>query len=743
MLKKIPKYLQSSTHQFLSVIKKQKITIKDKLNFAFGGLIGVTFAIMGINYWSSVQATLNINRTQELRMPIALSSSEAQSDLLKMLSNVRGYLVTGNSIFRQQYQESRHDFEQNLAEMEYLFQEWQAPVQLEQLKNLRKFYEIWSELPPYLFDLKDNRFQSEPALRLWEEEGEILALKILDNVDKITQEQNQKFLSGSNLELLTETIELRINFSLLIADIRNYITTRQDKYRFDYVAHYRLAQSNLNILNDQADLLSQNQQEYLAEVTDNFLKVEDIIENILLIMGGDRYREDLYVYQSKAEPIAKEMLIILNYIVETQKSQFTSELKSGVSSLNISQLQTLIGSLLILSLGMVMTLILRRTISDPIQRLTDVTRSVRAGNLDVKAPVESGDEIGILSKTLNEMTDSLKNSLNALENYSKNLELLVEERTEELQIKNEELQDTLTNLKEAQSHLIQAEKMSSLGQMIAGIAHEINNPVSFIQCNLSPLMSYCQDLVNLIEDYQSFYPNNATIEEKIEAMDLEYLKEDLPKLVESMDMGTRRIHEIVVSLKNFSRIDQANLKEANIHEGLESTLLILQHRLKGASYEGKRIQINKEYGDLPLVECYPGELNQVFMNILANGIEVLESRSTEDEDRQTLEDGILTIHTEYQVETDKILIQISDNGPGMDMETAQKIFDPFFTTKPVGKGTGLGLSISYKIIVEHHQGTLKCYSEPGQGARFDIEIPAHQRSTLSLDVPQFGVGSLR
>jgi signal transduction histidine kinase len=696
---------------------------------------------MGVNYWSSVQATLNINRTQELRMPIALSSSEAQSDLLKMLSNVRAYLVTGDSIFRQQYQESRHDFEQNLAEMEVLFQEWQAPIQLEQLKNLRKFYEAWSELPPYLFDLKDNRFESEPAFRLWEEEGEILTLQILDNIDKISREQKEKFLSGSNLSLFTESIEFRINFSLLIADIRNYITTRQEKYRFDYVAHYRLTQSSLAFLKDRADLLSQDQQEYLDEVNEKFLKIEAIIEKIMLIMEGDRYREDLYVYQSKAEPIAKEMLIILNYIVETQELQFTSELKSGVSSLNTSQLQTLIGSLFVLSLGILMTLVLRRTISDPIQRLTEVTRSVRAGNLDIKASVESGDEIGILSKTLNEMTDSLKQSLNALENYSKNLELLVEERTQELQIKNEELQDTLTNLKETQSHLIQAEKMSSLGQMVAGIAHEINNPVSFIQCNLSPLMAYCQDLLDFIEEYQPSELNYSEIQKKAEEIDLEYIKEDLPKLVESMYMGTRRIHEIILSLKNFSRIDQANLKEANIHEGLESTLLILQHRLKSVNNKGRIIHVNKEYGDLPLIECYPGELNQVFMNILANGIEVLESMIPEEKGEE-LEDGILTIHTEYQVETDKVLIQISDNGPGMNVETAQKIFDPFFTTKPVGKGTGLGLSISYKIIVEHHQGILKCYSEPGQGARFDIELPAHQRLTLSPDLPQLGIGSL-
>lgn len=724
MFNPIVRSVNLSISNILKITKNRKITIKNKLNLAFGSLIGVTFLIMGVNYWSSVQATLNINRTEELRMPIALSSSEAQSDLLKMLSNVRGYLVTGDAVFRQQYQESRHAFEENLHEMEQLFQQWNVPIQLEQLKNLRRFYEIWSELPPYLFDLKDNRLKSEPGFRLWEQEGELLAIHILANIDKISQGQSLRFLS--DIELFQEMINLKSLFSLLVADIRNYISTREDEYRFDYTAHYRKSKASLENIQSRSYLLSQSQQEALNDIIEDFAEIEIIIENTVEIIDSDRYREDLHIYQSKAEPIAKEMLIILNYIVETQKQQFRSELTSGVSSLNSAQIQTLIGSLLILILGCIMTLVLQRKISDPIQRLTEVTNSVISGNLEVKASVESRDEIGILAQTFNEMTDSLKLSLNTLEKYNKNLELLVEERTEELRVKNQELQLTLHNLKQTQSHLIQAEKMSSLGQMVAGIAHEINNPISFIQCNLSPLTTYCQDLLDLVQSYQESYPDDMNMSKKIEEIDLEYIEEDLPKLVESMDMGANRIYDIILSLKNFSRIDQANLKETDIHEGVESTLLILQHRLKSASNQGRTIQINKEYGDLPLVECYPGELNQVFMNILDNGIDVLESMVEGENGNADLEDGVLTIHTEYQAETDRISIQIQDNGPGMDAETAKKIFDPFFTTKPVGDGTGLGLSISYKIITEHHQGMLKCYSEPGQGARFEIEIPAHQ-----------------
>jgi PAS domain S-box-containing protein len=306
------------------------------------------------------------------------------------------------------------------------------------------------------------------------------------------------------------------------------------------------------------------------------------------------------------------------------------------------------------------------------------------------------------------------------------------------QEKAQQLEETLSELQATQTQLIQTEKMSSLGQLVAGIAHEINNPVNFIHGNINHASEYTQDLLHLVELYQQRYPNPAAeIQEEIEAIDLDFLSQDLPKILTSMKIGTDRIRQIVLSLRNFSRLDEADMKEVDIHEGIDNTLLLLQNRLK-ARPEHPEIQVIKEYGNLPPVECYVGQLNQVFMNLLANAIDALE------EGLGTRDWGLgrtfpntqspvpnpqspppqIRIRTELQ--GNLVLINIADNGPGMKEEVRQKLFDPFFTTKPVGKGTGMGLSISYKIIVEKHQGQLRCISAPGKGAEFAIAIPQRQ-----------------
>lgn len=280
------------------------------------------------------------------------------------------------------------------------------------------------------------------------------------------------------------------------------------------------------------------------------------------------------------------------------------------------------------------------------------------------------------------------------------------------QTQTKQLQLAIQELKQTEAHLIQAEKMSSLGQMVAGIAHEINNPVNFISGNLSHANNYIKDLLELIELYQEIYPEpNERIEELSESIDLPFLIEDLPKLINSMEMGSERIRQIVVSLRNFSRLDEAEKKPVNIHEGIDNTLLILHHKLKAAGNKGA-IEIVKEYEELPLVECYAGQLNQVFMNIISNAIDAIENQP---------DPRIITIKTELN--KSNIIIRIKDNGPGIPENIKKKLFDPFFTTKPVGKGTGLGLSISYQIVVEKHKGLIQCLSEPGQGAEFYISIP--------------------
>ncbi|MBD2353043.1 hybrid sensor histidine kinase/response regulator [Tolypothrix sp. FACHB-123] len=287
-----------------------------------------------------------------------------------------------------------------------------------------------------------------------------------------------------------------------------------------------------------------------------------------------------------------------------------------------------------------------------------------------------------------------------------------------LQEKNILLEQALANLQAAQVQQIQNEKMVALGQLVAGIAHEVNNPISFIYGNLQYANQYIQDLINIISTYQQEYPQpNHKIEKILKDLDLNYVTKDLQTLMGAMHRGAERITDIVLALQNFSRHDEAVMKQVNIHEGIDSALLMLQHRLRETANR-PAIAIIQDYENLPLVSCYPSELNQVFMHLLNNAIDALDGSVSQEKPQ-------IQIHTQLtQIKTVKIAI--ADNGPGIEESLRSRLFDPFFTTKPVGKGSGLGLSISYQIVVQKHRGQITCASSPGQGAEFLLEIPLEQ-----------------
>ena len=350
----------------------------------------------------------------------------------------------------------------------------------------------------------------------------------------------------------------------------------------------------------------------------------------------------------------------------------------------------------------------------------DKIKGLSAGAVDyITKPFEEEEVLARVRVhlKLSSLTKALENKNLLLEELTKDLEQRVAQRTNQLSQALEDLQNT-------QMQLIQTEKMSALGQLLAGVAHEINNPLSFIAGNIEHTEDYIHKLLEHLQLYQQEYPQTAfLIEKHAQQIELHYLLEDLPHIIDSMKTGTERIYNISSSLRTFSRSDTTNKVYFDIHEGIDSTLLILRHRLK-ANERRPNIEIKKDYGELPLVQCFPSQLNQVFMNIIANAIDAFEEinqgHSYTDIQKNP---NLINITTRFIEEHQAVTISIEDNGPGIPDEIKQKVFKHLFTTKTMGKGTGLGLSISRQIVEEKHDGKLKCVSIPGKGAKFVIGLP--------------------
>lgn len=422
-------------------------------------------------------------------------------------------------------------------------------------------------------------------------------------------------------------------------------------------------------------------------------------------------------------------------VIQLTQTAQQQELEGTVEMEDAQGLEKLIIVLsMILSAAVAGGLALRttRAIAQPLEQVTHIAQRVATeADFTLRAPIASHDEIGWLAQALN-------NLIQRIQEYTHDLTKAAQ--TTEAQ--NQELQKALGNLRQAQAQLIQTEKMSSLGQLVAGVAHEINNPVSFIYGNISHVKQYTNDLLTLLSAYQAELPQpSANLQKQISTIDLDFLQEDLPKVLQSLQVGAERINSIVLSLRLFSRLHESEKKPFDLHQGLDSTLLILNSRLKAQSNR-EAIAIIKNYGDIPFIECYGGQINQVFMNILSNAIDALEERialgspqastMSKPEPRKdcSRDHDPPSIHIQTRCLADHaVLVTIADNGSGIPDSIASKLFDPFFTTKPIGKGTGLGLAISYQIITEQHQGTLTCQSGLGQGTVFTIKIPVRGRAS--------------
>ncbi len=540
-------------------------------------------------------------------------------------------------------------------------------------------------------------------------------------VRQVEQSAVERYATTS--QAVAKILRLEVALSEQVASLKDYALLGNKT-----VDLVRYRESRYNFLFDLSELdkLLPSYSD-LAAVRRSHQTLMELESELVANLGSISPEESFASIRSHQETIG----LYLDALADTVQEDYALVRQQANQSSETSQLIRRISLVLILAVFIGQLKLILLPVVRSIQELKLGAETIGAGDLNYRLNIHTKDEVEQLAHQFNLMAARLTESYHFLEQK-------VVERTQELEQEiverrqaEADLNQILHELQQTQSQLIQTEKMSSLGQLVAGIAHEINNPVNFIYGNLTHANTYTHDLIELVQLYQQVYPNPPeVIQEQAETIDLEFLTEDLPKLLSSMRVGADRIRQIVLSLRNFSRIDEAEMKPVNLHDGLESTLLILQNRFK-ARAEHCSIEIVKAYGDLPLVECYAGQINQVFMNIINNAIDALETyQQTRPATEAVANPSRITIMTK-QMSRDRVAIVISDNGPGMGESVRSRLFDPFFTTKPVGQGTGLGLSISYQIVVEKHGGLLYCRSTLDEGTEFWIELPIEPRPAVA------------
>ena len=713
------------------------LNITTKFNVAFGGLLVLLLLVSGTSYlFLSI-----VGRQTESAI---FASTEIQRRILEMDSKLQASRVHGRNFFLRYpvvgFTEAQQEYASkavnNIAEVIQLSKELEQLIQSSNVSDVLRDQDI--DLTRYF--LFAERYQKtfldavDIATQLaGEDDG------LWGQLETVANKLQQEFSSVPNPELMSLYYKMR---------------TFEKDYRI--TQELSSLQSTLNVAFDLHQMLDRQPGVSLqtkTEIHNLLADYEIIFQDIKKLDRAiqERFR-DFDLQATQVDPVSSKLILLSKDEVKSAQTQILHTSRWANTSLGTI---VIIGLLL----ASVIARILNSSITKRVILLNQAVEELESGNLDARTTtarwVTHPDELGRLGQSFNKMANQLQTTFSELETTNDQLEQRVQERTVELS-------DALKKLQNTQAQLVQTEKMSSLGQMVAGVAHEINNPVSFIYGNISPAYNYIDGLTELIHLYQLHYPEpHPIIQDHIEEMDLEFVQQDLWKLLDSMREGSNRIREIVKSLRVFSRLDESDFKDVDLHSGLDSTLMILRNRLKHANNDNG-IRVIKNYSDLPLVNCYPGQLNQVFMNILSNAIDALESNNKEKylseeiseydsvnsekvfasypldssyssesssqicefPDKKTSINKI-EIHTQV-IDSDWVLIKIVDDGPGFSDEIKEKLFDPFFTTKPIGKGTGLGLSVSYQIIVERHGGKLWCESVLGEGTTFNILIPIHQ-----------------
>ncbi len=708
----------------------KNLNIGRKLTISFGILVILTFLSAGVSYLGSYRATTKINTTADVRVPTALDASYAQANLLRMLGDVRSYLALGDKEYRESYSKSAADFEADLVELEGKKQSLNVENQARLIK-LRIAYERWSELPEQLFELRDDQLDREPAYRLLATEGIQYAGQVLIATNTMIELQGQNSPTEENLALLEDMAKFQGNFAAMLSSLRGYVTTRNRIYRGEYEVNLIDNENAWERLSGNRDELTPSQQEHLDTITqsrEDFLRLH---KQIFEDLEGERWREDLYLFKTEAVPLAESMQQLLNEMVNEQQTLFRTELDSGRLDLaNVNRL-TLAGSIVALILGLVLSLIFYATIAGPVRRLTAVTDTIRGGDLEARACVESRDEIGLLAETFNNMADQLQWTLAQVEQR-------VAERTRELQENMALLQQEITGRKQAEGALkeyserleemvedrtAELEKAKSTAEVanqaksefLANMSHELRTPLNGIlgytqilkrDKSLTPKQNNAIDIIHRSGEHLLMMINDVLDLSKVEAgkMELAPTKFHLPKF-----------------LKTVAEIIQVRAKQ------------------KGILFSYKSLS------PLPTA-VYADEvrLRQVLLNLLGNAVKFTKQGAVTFKvgyvDRGQ---GVKTKSKGQRTER-KIRFEIEDTGIGILPEKQAEIFLPFHQTgdrQAQAEGTGLGLPISQRLVklmgdelqVESPLPEVK----GGQGSRFwfEVTLPEVVWAATSLNPP--------
>jgi len=547
----------------------------------------------------------------------------------------------------------------------------------------------------------------------------------------VIDEMNLKIFKKRNNGLINKFAAIIFTSILSIiffTSFYNYFTSKSlmDQYKIDRELNYRSI-ANVIFKSSVKDLKDKNFTN-INQIANTLIE-----NNLVLYVGIINKKTKNYVWFSDKKLIGTKTEIYVPWInsqfVKKFKNTNAGDLKevykefdnncvvfgfldtnATKSLLNLIISGNITLSFVFILLAYAVARIMARSVTKPIKELVIGAEQFSKGNLKYKAKVNSDDELGNLANSFNEIAEKLDFLYSSLEQK-------VKDRTNELSVKNEQLEKAYVELKDAQTMLIHNEKMTSLGQLVAGVAHELNNPINFIYGNMEHLKNYSSDLIKIVNNIgelsDKLSPDISEEFNKIkEEKEFDYIVEDLPDLIKSCKDGAERCKQIILDLKNFSRLDEAEIKEVDIHEGLDSTLNILLNKYKN------KIILHKQYGNIPRLACYAGQLNQVFMNIIDNASQAVGEK------------GDVIVKTDFI--DNNIIVIIEDNGKGIDKKNLSKIFDPFFTTKAVGEGTGLGLSISYKIV-KSHGGTIDVESEKDKGTKFTIKLPINSLEKVNIN----------